>query len=145
MVADSSSVRGPYATPPTGPYGRISEGPPSSGTACAQVRRSDACPCVVSARTRPSGVQPRTEVLWLPQWVSRSEGPPSTGARWTSGVPSRYEDQAIRVPSGEILGWFTGMLSALTRHARPPSSGATQTSSSAVKAINSPCRCGYRR
>ncbi|GAA2874553.1 hypothetical protein GCM10010524_02070 [Streptomyces mexicanus] len=49
------------------------------------------------------------------------------------------------VPSGEMRGWFTGTLSALTRQARPPSRGASHTSSSAVKATNSPCRCGNRR
>ena len=49
------------------------------------------------------------------------------------------------VPSGEIRGWLTGTLSALARQARPPSSGASHTSSSAVKATNSPCRWGNRR
>lgn len=145
MVAESSNVRGPYATPPTGPYGSTAAGPPSSGTARAQVRRSEAWPWVLIARTSPSGVQPRTDVFALPQYVSRSAGPPSTGARCTSGAPARSEDQAMCAPSGEILGWFTGTLSALTRHARPPSIGATQTSSSAVKAINSPWTCGNRR
>src|SRR5690606_33672596 len=133
-------------TSPTGPYGRVVAGPPSSGTACAQVRRRLACPWVLVASTRPSGVQPRTCVLWLPQYVRRRAGPPSTGATCTSGAPSRVEAQATQVPSGEMRGWATGTLSALTRQARPPPScGASHTSSSAVKATNSPCGCGKRR
>lgn len=35
---------GPYATPPTGPKGRAGAGPPSSGTARAQLRRREASP-----------------------------------------------------------------------------------------------------
>src|SRR3954469_24387682 len=145
MGAERITVAGPYATWPTGPYGRVVPGPPSSGTVCAQLRRRLAWPWVVIARTSPSGVQPRTWVRALPQWVSLLDGPPSTGAMCTSGAPSRTEVQATVVPSGDIRGWVTGTLSALTRQARPPSSGASHTSSSAVKATSSPCRCGNRR
>lgn len=69
MVAESSSTcsPGPYAREPTGPYGRVRAGPPSTGTARAQVRRSEAWPCVLMASTSPSGVQPRTEVRASPQ------------------------------------------------------------------------------
>ncbi|CAM5308505.1 hypothetical protein SHIRM173S_11454 [Streptomyces hirsutus] len=93
----------------------------------------------------PVRVQPRTWVFPLPQYVRRLPGPPSTGATCTSGAPSRVEVQATVVPSGEMRGIVTGTLSALARQARPPSSGASHTSSSAVKATNSPCRCGNRK
>lgn len=147
-MAESSSTApsGPWATAPTGPYGSVEAGPPSTGIARAQLRRSDACPYVLMASTSPPGVQPRTEVRPLPQCVSRFDGPPSAAATCTSGAPSRVEVHAMSVPSGENRGWPTGMLSALTRQARPvPSNGAAQTSSSAVKVIKSPCRCGKRR
>lgn len=136
---------GPWATVPTGPYGRVVAGPPSTGTARAQLRRRVAWSWVLTARTWPSGVQPRTRVCPLPQYVSRVDGPPSTGAMCTSGAPSRVEVQATVVPSGEMRGRVTGTLSALTRQARPPSRGASHTSSSAVKVTDSPCRWGYRR
>ena len=66
-------------------------GPPSSGTARAQVRRVDASPREVTATSRPSGVQPRTAVRPSPQYVSRRDGPPSSGADVHLGraVPGR--------------------------------------------------------
>lgn len=136
----------PRATSPTQPYGRIVAGPPSSGTERAQLRRRLAWPWALVTRTSPSAVQPRTWVRELPQYVRRLAGPPSTGAVCTSGAPSRAEVQATVAPSGEMRGWVTGTFSALTRQARPPlSRDASHTSSSAVKATNSPCRCGKRR
>jgi hypothetical protein len=86
--------------------------------------------------------QPITSVLTSPQCVSRVLGPPSTGATWTSGSTSRQLVHANRVPSGAKRGELTGTWSAETRQARPPSSGANQTSSSATKVTRSPCRWG---
>ena len=59
--------RSPWATSPTGPYGRVVAGAAVEREARAQVRRRLACPWVLSARTWPSGVQPRTWVFELPQ------------------------------------------------------------------------------
>ncbi len=67
-----------------------------------------ACPAVVVATGRPSAVQPRSAVNGLPQWVSRRAGPPSTGATWISGAPSRVEAKATSRPSGENRGRLTG-------------------------------------
>ena len=50
--------------------------------------------------------------------------------------------QAIFDPSGENLGRLTGALSAVTGHARPPLTGASQTSSPATNASRSPCTWG---
>ena len=146
MVAESSRTRRRVRTPGSRPARTAAAGGPAverdgAGPAAAQRHLTlgaddeDVAFGGPAAYGRPGA----------PQYVSRSEGPPSTGARCTSGAPSRVEVQATWVPSGEMRGWSTGRLSALTRQARPPSSGASQTSSSAVKAINSPWTWGYRR
>ncbi len=129
----------------TQPYGSRVAGPPSSGTAYAHRRVSELCPVALTASTRPSAVQPRTEVEPPPQCVSRSPSPPSISAANTSAAPSLVPVHAMRAPSGENLGYDTETRSAVKRQALPPVSGASQTSSSATKVTRSPCRCGYLR
>jgi hypothetical protein len=45
--------------------------------------------------------------------------------------PYRQHVRSILVPSGEKLGWLAWPPSLVSRQARPPSAGASQTSSSA--------------
>ena len=102
-------------------------------------------PVALTASTRPSALQPRTCVVWVPQYVSRSPCEPSSSAANTSEAPSRLLVQARWPPSGENLGFDTGVRSAVNLQARPPVTGASQTSSSATKATRSPYRWGYLR
>ena len=60
------------------------------------------------------------------------------------GYDGREDAWATPIQRG--LGRLTtGTWSAVTRQARPPSRGASHTSSSATKVTRSPCRCGKRR
>ena len=146
MLGVLTTTPGPpgwVAAAATRPHGSGRGGPPATGNATATGTR-ECWPDDVDTRSSSADSHPVT-VVDAPHQVRRRVVPPSTGAVKTSDTFSRVEVHATCVPSGDSRGEVTGAWSADTRQARPPASGATQTSSSATKETTSPDTCGQRR
>nr|BFF19829.1 hypothetical protein GCM10025730_33500 [Promicromonospora thailandica] len=102
-------------------------------------------PALDETSTRPASSQPSTVMALPPNQVRRRVAPSDRSTTYASGWPSLWETYATRVPSGANRGVAAGAWSVVRRQARPPETGASQTSSSATKATWSPWTWGYRR